>query len=215
MKKILLSLLLAGGVQNSFVMGSCNGGEAAESGSRLEGQVPVKFSDGSVANLDLQRLRELNSGLLQGMLFTENGLSSIREGSTKDKHNLIVMQEFTNLEDFENFEKILKDELSGEIANMVEYSRISETYLKIWHSMLAKPSQAKPKPSQAQAKKASQAEPSPSQPSPSQAQRPSPSPQSPAPSPTREMRLHRLKDGPGSTCSTLHATVFPGSPRNS
>jgi hypothetical protein len=123
MKKILLSLLLAGGVQNSFVMGSCNGGEAAESSSRLEGQVPVKFSDGSVANLDLQRLRELNSGLLQGMLFTENGLSSIREGSTKDKHNLIVMQEFTNLEDFENFEKILKDELSGEIANMVDFCK--------------------------------------------------------------------------------------------
>ena len=104
MKKILLSLLLAGGVQNSLAMQAAGGDQAAESGSRVEGEVPVKFSDGSVANLDLQRLRELNSGLLQGMLFTENGLSSIREGSTKDKHNLIVMQEFTNLEDFENFD---------------------------------------------------------------------------------------------------------------
>ena len=50
MKKILLSLLLAGGVQNSFAMGSCGGGAAqggtAESGSRLKGRVPVIFRDG-------------------------------------------------------------------------------------------------------------------------------------------------------------------------
>ena len=83
MKKILLSLLLAGTVQNSFAMGSCGGGaaqgggQAAESGFRLEGRIPVIFRDGLVVYLDLQRLKALNSGLLEGMLFTEAGLSRI------------------------------------------------------------------------------------------------------------------------------------------
>jgi ankyrin repeat protein len=125
MKKILLSLLLAAGVQNSFAMGSCGGGraaqgggQAAESSSRLEGQVPVLFSDGSVANLDLKRLKALNSGLLERVLFTADGLSGLGKSS---EDNLIVMQEFTNLADFEKFEKILKGQLSGEIADMVDF----------------------------------------------------------------------------------------------
>ena len=85
MKKMLLSLLLAGGVQNSFAMGSCgggaaqSGGQAAESGFRLEGRIPVIFKDGLVVYLDLQRLRALNSGVLQGSLFTEEGLSRLGE----------------------------------------------------------------------------------------------------------------------------------------
>ena len=114
MKKILLSLLLAGGVQNSFAMQDAGGGQAAESGFRLEGQVPVIFKDGSVANLDLQRLQALNSGLLEGMLFTADGfyLGDVSEG------NPFAMTRFANLAAFENFEKILKGELSGEIADM-------------------------------------------------------------------------------------------------
>jgi hypothetical protein len=83
MKKILLSLLLAGGVQNSFAMqggGAVQGGgQAAESGSIVETQVPVAFEDGSVVYLDLQRLKALNSGLLEVMLFTADGLPLIKE----------------------------------------------------------------------------------------------------------------------------------------
>ena len=95
MKKILLSLLLAGGVQNSFAMGSCGGGaaqgggQAAESGFRLEGRVTVVFEDGSIINLDLQRLKALNSGLLEGILFTADGLSGIGEVS---EDNPLVME---------------------------------------------------------------------------------------------------------------------------
>ena len=124
MKKILLSLLLAGGVQNSFAMGSYGGGaaqgggQAAEYVSRVEGQVPVVFSDGSVANLDLHRLKALNSGLLEGMLFTEEGLSGLGELS-EDKP--FPMEVFANLADFEKFEEILKGQLSGEIADMVDF----------------------------------------------------------------------------------------------
>ena len=118
MKKILLSLLLAGTVQNSFAMGSCGGGQAAESGFRLEGRIPVIFRDGLVVYLDLQRLKELNSGLLEGMLFTADGLSRLGEFS---EDNTLVMEEFTNLADFEKFEKILKLPLQGEIADMVDF----------------------------------------------------------------------------------------------
>ena len=123
MKKILLSLLLAGGVQNSFAMGSCGGGgraaqgggQAAESGSRLEGQVPVVFEDGLVVYLDLQRLKELNSGLLEVMLFTAENASFIKELS---ESNPFDMTRFENLAAFEKFEKILQGQLSGEIADM-------------------------------------------------------------------------------------------------
>ena len=126
MKKILLSLLLAGGVQNSFVMGSCggggraaqSGGQAAESGFRLEGRIPVIFKDGSVVYLDLQRLKALNSGLLERILFTADGLSGFGESSEDNK---LVMEEFTNLADFENFETALKRPLQGEIADMVDF----------------------------------------------------------------------------------------------
>ena len=124
MKKILLSLLLAGTVQNSFAMGSCGGGaaqgggQAAESGFRLEGRIPVIFSDGSVVYLDLQRLKALNSWLLEGMLFTADGLSRLGEFS---EDNTLVIQEFTNLADFENFETALKRPLQGEIADMVDF----------------------------------------------------------------------------------------------
>ena len=117
MKKILLSLLLAGGVQNSFAM-HAGGGQAAESGFRLEGQVPVVFEDGLVVYLDLQRLKELNSGLLEGMLFTADGLSRLGEFS---EDNTLVMQEFTNLADFEKFETALKRPLQVAIADMVDF----------------------------------------------------------------------------------------------
>ena len=125
MKKILLSLLLAGTVQNSFAMGSCGGGraaqgggQAAESGFRLEGRIPVIFRDGLVVYLDLQRLKELNSGLLEGMLFTADGLSGIGEVS---EGNPFVMTRFANLADFEKFETALKLPLQGEIADMVDF----------------------------------------------------------------------------------------------
>jgi hypothetical protein len=118
MKKILLSLLLAGGVQNSFAMQSAGGVQAAESGFRVEGQVSVKFSDGSVANLDLQRLQALNSGLLQGMLFTADGLSGLGELS-EDKP--FHMEVFVDLADFVKFETALKLPLQGEIADMVVF----------------------------------------------------------------------------------------------
>ena len=119
MKKILLSLLLAGTVQNSFAMGSCGGGgQAAESGFRLEGQVPVVFRDGLVVYLDLQRLKALNSGLLQGILFTADGLSGIGEVS---EGNPFAMTRFENLAAFEKFETALKLPLQGEIADMVDF----------------------------------------------------------------------------------------------
>ena len=126
MKKILLSLLLAGTVQNSFVMGSCggggraaqSGGQAAESGFRLEGRIPVIFKDGLVVYLDLQRLRALNSGVLQGSLFTEEGLSRLGEVL---EGNPFDMTRFVNLEDFEKFEKILKGQLSSKIRDMVKF----------------------------------------------------------------------------------------------
>ena len=125
MKKILLSLLLAGTVQNSFAMGSCGGGaaqgggQAAEFGSIVEGQVPVVFSDGLVVYLDLHRLRALNSGLLEGILFTADGLSGI--GEVSEDNPLVMEKVFANLEDFEKFEKIFKGQLSGEIADMVDF----------------------------------------------------------------------------------------------
>ncbi|NDH09796.1 MAG: hypothetical protein EBY16_09360, partial [Gammaproteobacteria bacterium] len=56
-----------------------------------------------------------NSGLLEGMLFTEEGLSGLGELS---ESNPFVMTRFENLADFEKFEKILKGQLSGEIADM-------------------------------------------------------------------------------------------------
>ena len=124
MKKILLSLLLAGTVQNSFAMGSCGGGaaqgggQAAESGFRLEGRIPVIFRDGLVVYLDLQRLKELNSGLLQGILFTADGLSGIGEVS---EGNPFAMTRFANLADFEKFETALKLPLQGKIADMVDF----------------------------------------------------------------------------------------------
>ena len=124
MKKILLSLLLAGTVQNSFAMGSCGGGaaqgggQAAESSSRLEGQVPVVFEDGLVVYLDLQRLKALNSCLLESILFTADGLSGFGKSSEDNK---LVMEEFSNLADFESFETALKRPLQGEIADMVDF----------------------------------------------------------------------------------------------
>jgi ankyrin repeat protein len=125
MKKILLSLLLAGGVQNSFVMGSYGGGraaqgggQAAESSFRLEGQVPVAFEDGSVVYLDLQRLKALNSGLLERVLFTADGSPLIKELS---ESNPFAMTRFENLADFEKFEKILQGQLSGEIADKLAF----------------------------------------------------------------------------------------------
>ena len=134
MKKILLSLLLAGGVQNSFVMGSCGGGgaaqgggQAAESGSRVEGRIPVVFKDGLVVYLDLQRLKALNSCLLESILFTADGLSGFGKSSEDNK---LGMEEFEDLADFENFEKILKGQLSGEIADMVDFFKKAD-YLDI------------------------------------------------------------------------------------
>ena len=119
MKKILLSLLLAGGVQNSFAMGSCGGGgQAAESSSRVEGQVPVVFEDGLVVYLDLQRLKALNSRLLEVMLFTSENASFIKELS---ESNPFAMTRFENLADFEKFEKILQGQLSGEIADKLAF----------------------------------------------------------------------------------------------
>ena len=119
MKRILLSLLLAGTVQNSFVMqAACGGGQAAESSSIVERQVPVVFKDRLMVYLDLQRLKVLNSGLLKSMLFTPNGLSCFKELS---ESNPFVMKVFSNLENFEQFEKILKGQLSGEIAEMVKF----------------------------------------------------------------------------------------------
>jgi len=124
MKKILLSLLLAGGVQNSFAMESCGGkaaqggGQSAESGSIVETQIPVVFEDGSVANLDLKRLTALNSGLLEVMLFTAENASFIKELS---ESNPFAMTRFENLADFEKFEKILQGQLSGEIADKLAF----------------------------------------------------------------------------------------------
>ena len=122
MKKILLSLLLAGGVQNSFAMqaggAAQDGGQAAESSFRLEGQVPVAFEDGSVVYLDLQRLKALNSGLLERVLFTADGSPLIKELS---EGNPFAMTRFENLADFEKFEKILQGQLSCEIADKLAF----------------------------------------------------------------------------------------------
>ena len=114
------------------------GGQAAESGSIVETQVPVVFEDGSVANLDLQRLKALNSGLLEGMLFTEAGLSIIGEFS---EDNPLVMEVFANLENFKKFETELKDPLQGKIADMVDFFKKADflridivDHLKILHS---------------------------------------------------------------------------------
>ena len=118
MKKILLSLLIVCIVQNNLAMQAGGGGQAAEFSSRVETQIPVVFEDGSKTYLDLQRLNALNSGLLEGILFTADGLSCFKELS---ESNPFVMKVFSNLENFEQFEKILKGKLSGEIAEMVKF----------------------------------------------------------------------------------------------
>ena len=119
MKKILLSLLLAGGVQNSFVMGSCGGGgQAAESGSIVETQVPVVFEDDLKTHLYLQKLKALNSGLLKRILFTADGSSCFEEVS---EDNPLDMRVFANMEDFVKFEAALRCPLQGEITDMVDF----------------------------------------------------------------------------------------------
>ena len=113
MKKILLSLLMVGAIQKSYAM------QAAGGGNVQTGLVYVQFSDSSLSQLDLQRLRALNSGFLETTIFSNERFFTQEVGSQECP--LILSDVFHNVDEFLQFERTLHGQLDGEIQDMVQF----------------------------------------------------------------------------------------------